>query len=373
MIHGDAKTSDCLSCEALPNTIAAPGRLHLWFALGHSARKLNVYLSRNRQWRFEAADADSVLIDVNAGEWGRLVADLSGLFSSVELDDIKVLSKVGFENPTLSDIPKVRSLKQLIASERTGWLLPVLLDQRLTSVFQPIVWASNPTDIYAQECLLRAKGLDGALVSAEPILDAARDARLIAQTNLAARHTAIREAARHGVESHLFINLAPTSVHDPQVCLRSTIGTIDGAGISRNKVVFEITEKDKADDVHDFRILTDYCRDNGFRVALDDVGSGYSSLNLIHRLRPDFIKLDMELVRGVDCNPYKATVARKIIEIANDLDVSTVAEGVETSGEMGWVRAHGATFAQGWFISKPVNPPIRTIPSLIGDERAMPA
>jgi EAL domain-containing protein (putative c-di-GMP-specific phosphodiesterase class I) len=219
---------------------------------------------------------------------------------------------------------------------------------------------------------LRAERTDGSLVPAGPILDAARDARLLAQTNLVARHTAVREAARHGVESHLFINLAPTSVYDPQICLRSTIRAIDGAGIHRNKVIFEITEKDKADDVHDFEALTDYCRKKGFRVALDDVGSGYSSLNLIHRLRPDFIKLDMELIRGVDCDPYKATVARKIIEIANDLGVSTIAEGVETSGEMGWVRANGATFAQGWFISKPSNPPVRNVDTLLGDENAVP-
>jgi len=240
-------------------------------------------------------------------------------------------------------------------------------------VFQPIVWTRNPTYIFAQECLLRAVATDGSLVPAGPILDAARDTRLLAQTNLVARHTAIREAARHGVDSHLFINLAPTSVYDPENCLRSTIGTIDGAGINRSKVVFEITEKDKADDVHDFKALTDYCRKKGFRVALDDVGSGYSSLNLIHRLRPDFIKLDMELIRGVDCDPYKATIARKIIEIANDLGVGTIAEGVETSGEMGWVRTNGATFAQGWFISKPANPPVRDVSTQVGGANAVPA
>jgi EAL domain-containing protein (putative c-di-GMP-specific phosphodiesterase class I) len=92
----------------------------------------------------------------------------------------------------------------------------------------------------------------------------------------------------------------------------------------------------------------------------------------MHRLRPDFIKLDMELIRGVDYDPYKATIARKIIEIANDLGVGTIAEGVETSGEMAWVRANGATFAQGWFISKPANPPVGDVSTQVGGVNAVP-
>jgi EAL domain-containing protein (putative c-di-GMP-specific phosphodiesterase class I) len=111
--------------------------------------------------------------------------------------------------------------------------------------------------------------------------------------------------------------------------------------------------------------LTDYCRNSDFRVALDDVGSGYSSLNLIHRLRPDFMKLDLDLIRGVDHDSYKATIVQKIIELAHSLDISTIAEGVETAEEMNWIQAHGATFAQGWFIAKPANPPVRDISTLV--------
>jgi len=198
------------------------------------------------------------------------------------------------------------------------------------------------------------------------ILDAAREARLLAQFDLVARHTAIREAVRHRVASDLFINLTPTYLYDPAACLRSTVRALDRAGIPRSKVVIEVTETDKTDDVNILQALTDYCRDNGFRVALDDVGSGYSSLNSIHRLRPDFIKLDMELIRGVEHDPYKAVIAQKVIELAHDLEISTIAEGVETSGEMRWVQAHGATFAQGWFIAPPANPPLESSSTLRG-------
>lgn len=340
--------------------------------MDHSAKKLRVYLGRGRR-AYEVKEDGRVLIHVDEGGWGSLLDELSGLFSPAELDDVTAFCKAGFDEPASSDFPHLRSLKQLVASGRSDWLLPMLLEQRLTCVFQPIVWAGNPTSIYGQECLLRAEASDGCLVTAGSILEAAREARLLAQIDLAARHTAVREAVRHGVEDQLFINIAPACVYDPATCLRSTVGTIDAVGIPRDKVIFEITETDEAADIPALKALGDYCRKNGFRVALDDVGSGYSSLNLIHRLRPNFIKLDMDLIRGVDRDPYKATVARKIIELARDLGVSTIAEGVEISGEMAWVRDHGATFAQGWFIAKPANPPLRGTPTRTGDSAAMPA
>ena len=370
---GDAVSGpDCPDCAPLPSKEAASGRLNLWFTLGHSAKKLRVYLGRGTR-AYEATEDSRVLIRVDEGGWGGLLDDLSALFSPAELDSITALFKAGSDEPDSGDFPRLRSLKQLVASGRSDWLLPMLLERRLTCAFQPIVRASNPESVYGQECLLRAKAADGSLVTAGPILRAAREAGLLAQTDLAARHAAVREAARHGVGGHLFINIAPACVHDPAACLRSTVGAIDAAGIPRDKVVFEITETDEAVDAPALKSLGGYCRKNGFWVALDDVGSGYSSLNLIHRLRPDFIKLDMDLVRGVDRDQYEATVARKVLELASDLGASTVAEGVETTGEMAWVRGHGATFAQGWLIAKPANPPITDTPTRADDAMAMPA
>jgi EAL domain-containing protein (putative c-di-GMP-specific phosphodiesterase class I) len=122
-------------------------------------------------------------------------------------------------------------------------------------------------------------------------------------------------------------------------------------------VVFEITEAEDAGDVGHLKNIVDYYRGRGFRVALDDVGSGYSSLNLLHQLRPDFVKLDMELVRGVADDPYKATVASKLLELARSLGVATVAEGVETEGELRWVREQGADYTQGYLIARPQSSP----------------
>ena len=247
MIGNTVSEPECPDCEPLPSKVAASGRLHLWFTLGHSAKKLRVYLGRGMR-PYEATEDGRVSIHVEEGGWGGLLDELSALFSPAELDAITALCKAGSDEPAPSDLPRIRSLKQLVASGRSDWLLPVLLERRLTCAFQPIMRADNPASIYGQECLLRAKAADGSLVTAGPILNAAREARLLAQTDLAARHAAVREAARHGVGGHLFINIAPACVHDPAACLRSTVGAIDAAGIPRDKVVFEITETDEVVD-----------------------------------------------------------------------------------------------------------------------------
>jgi EAL domain-containing protein (putative c-di-GMP-specific phosphodiesterase class I) len=124
-------------------------------------------------------------------------------------------------------------------------------------------------------------------------------------------------------------------------------------------VVFEVVEsEDVPDTAHLLAILEEY-RGAGFAVALDDVGAGYSSLNLLAKLKPDYLKIDMGLIRGVDRDAYKAQVAGKVLEMARALGVLTVVEGVETAGERDWAVAHGADFLQGYLFAKPsAEPPL---------------
>lgn len=137
---------------------------------------------------------------------------------------------------------------------------------------------------------------------------------------------------------------------------------IDDAGIERSQVVFEIVETERTHAPKHLRNILDYYRGAGFRIALDNVGSGYSSLNLIHLLRPDIVKLDMELVRDVDQDPYRARIAANLLDIANTLGIDALAEGIETEGELAWVQQHGAKYVQGFLIARPAPIPLTAIP-----------
>jgi EAL domain-containing protein (putative c-di-GMP-specific phosphodiesterase class I) len=146
--------------------------------------------------------------------------------------------------------------------------------------------------------------------------------------------------------------------------LAETRTMIDRLGIPHRQVVFEITEMDTIDDIEAFGATMRALQADGFRFALDDLGSGYSGLNLVHQLRPDFIKLDMALVRGVHQDPYKALITEMVIELSRRLNIKTIAEGVETLGELNWLREQGVDFVQGYLIAKPASPPPMKTPAI---------
>ncbi|CAA9490525.1 MAG: hypothetical protein AVDCRST_MAG25-3333 [uncultured Rubrobacteraceae bacterium] len=350
----------CDRCGRLPEKLSGPGRLHLWPPLGHTLNKTYRHL-RTGGWECQKTQDRAVVVRLDEDSLSDLLSSLSDALTSREMDDTRALFKPHPDELSTSDIPRARSLSQLSSLGRSEWLLDMLSEERLTSFFQPIVRTDAPDEIFAQECLLRGVGRDGEFVPPGAIFEAARESDMLFQTDLAARLTAIREALRHGIEGNLFVNFTPTAVYDPVFCLRSTVQAVEQSGIPGENVVFEVTETEEVADTGHLENIVDYYRGKGFRVALDDMGSGYSSLNMIHRLRPDFIKLDMQLTRGVDTDPYKAVVAGKILEMAQSLRVQTIVEGVETAEELAWARERGATFVQGFLIARPASPPRKSL------------
>lgn len=337
------------------------GRLYLWAPLGHTLTKVRGYLDETGLTPEKAA-GDGLAVPVEEGRLQGLLSGLAGeTLTGTELAETRSLYKPGGGNLDVADIPLVDSLGRLAGLGCSEWLLDVLSEERLTSHFQPIVPARSTGEIYAQEALLRGLDEEGDLIPPSSIFGAARECGMLFQTDLAARRTAIREAVSHGLGANLFINFTPTSVYDPVFCLRSTVAAVDEAGLPHENVTFEVTESEDVGDPGHLSNIVRYYRERGFRIALDDLGSGYSSLNLIHRLRPDFVKLDVGLIRDVDNDPYKAVIARKLLELARGLGIRTIAEGIETPEELSWVQSAGADLVQGYLIAKPASPPVHNL------------
>jgi hypothetical protein len=140
------------------------------------------------------------------------------------------------------------------------------------------------------------------------------------------------EASELGLAQRVFITFDPASIYDPAYCLRSTMGAIQRSGLSPDRIDFEVTESEEVKDHKHLRNVLNFYRESGFRVALDDLGWSYGSLELLGALRPDFIKLDMRPVQNVDRDPYRAVIASKLLELAKDLGVAVVAEGRRDRG-----------------------------------------
>ncbi len=350
-------SAPCQRCEGLPEKTAGSGHLYLWFPLGHSLGKALAALHSAGATYERLGDGQSVLVKLMEGELDPLIAQLAATLSGEELRDTQALFTTDPAAPALTVFPQVTPLKRFIGQVQSGWLLDLMREQRLTCHFQPIVHAAAPDEVFAHEALLRGIVRDGAHISAGPILDLARDAGLLFQLDLLARRTAIREAATREIGGKIFINFNPTAIYDPVFCLRSTVVAIDAAGIARDRIVFEVTESDRTRDLGHLQRILHYYRDAGFEVALDDFGSGYSSLNLLHQLRPDYLKLDIDLIRDVHHNSYKALIAQKILEAAGELGLRTVAEGIEVPEELAWAHQHGADYVQGYLLGRPAEYP----------------
>ncbi|MCC5642915.1 EAL domain-containing protein [Nostoc sp. CHAB 5824] len=338
------------------------GRLFLWFPVLHTLKKATSYL---QQFAIEYElmhERPGLSLDCRPGQSQEIARNLAQLLAPRELKETQVLFIRGSIQPQLHDFSDITSLQRFIKFNQSDWLVEMLATKRFTSYFQPIVSIKDTSQIYGYELLLRGLDEEGNLVLPSPILELATEAGLLPQLDQVARLSTITQVSRHQASGHIFINFAPTSLYDPASCLRSTVEAIDTAGISHERVVFEVVESDNPQDLAHLKAVLQYYRDAGFLVALDDLGSGYSSLNLLHQLRPDFIKLDMELIRDVHQNLYKASITEKLLEITQKLNIQTVAEGIECIEELNWLRERGATFAQGYLIAKPSAVPVTTTP-----------
>ena len=342
----------CLRCEVLPNAVEVSGDLHCWCPATHVASKLRTALSE-LHLATRPSPAGGVAYNIPSDKLDAVIAVIRERLTDVECQDTRALMTKADASPVPEDLARVESLSRLLARHGSGWLLSLIGESRMTSFFQPIMHAAAPNRIYGHEALLRGMTATGELVAPRLMFDAARDAGLLFQLDLAARRSAITRAQQQEMRGALFVNFSPTAIYDPASCLRSTVAAVDQSGMSRHDVVFEIVETDRAHNPKHLRNILDFYRSAGFRVALDDVGAGYSSLNLIHELRPDLLKLDMELIRGVDTDPYKARLVANLLDVAAALQIDTLAEGIETEGELRWVQENGAKYVQGFLLGRP--------------------
>ncbi|MDX2211748.1 MAG: EAL domain-containing protein [Oculatellaceae cyanobacterium bins.114] len=293
-----------------------------------------------------------------------ILTGLLTVLTSLEIQDAQALLMPHTEMPQLHDLGDMMPLQRLIQLNQSEWLIDMLAADQFTTHFQPLVCANDTSQIYGYEALLRGTDRQGNMVMPGSMFEAAHSAGLLSQLDLAARRSAIRGADHYNLKAHLFINFMPVAIYDPISCLKTTVQAIDNAKIPHHQVVFEVVESNHPQDLDHLMLILKYYREAGFLVALDDFGAGCSSLNLLHQLRPDFIKLDMELIRRVHQDAYKALITEKILEIAQQLNIKTVAEGIESFEELSWVCDRGVDFVQGRLIAKPCNPPVLSTPDL---------
>lgn len=217
----------------------------------------------------------------------------------------------------------------------------------LSMAFQPIIDLPNRR-IFAHEALVR--GADGS--SAGSLLAELDDENRY-HFDQQCRIKAVEWGARLQLPALLSINFMPNAVYQAETCIRATLAAAQRCNFPLQRIIFEVTEQEQVLDLdHLIGILRAY-RKQGFRTAIDDFGAGYAGLNLLADFQPDLIKLDMELIRGIDQDSVRQVLVDGVLGICRRLGIQVIAEGIETPGELETLRGMGVELFQGYLLARP--------------------
>ncbi len=227
----------------------------------------------------------------------------------------------------------------------------ILAQSRLTAFFQPIIEFSGGR-IFGYEGLIRGPA-DTPLHSPIHLFKAAEALGRLAELERLCRHVVLESFVVQKLPGRLFINVSPACLLQPDFREGETLRLIRRLKLNPSRVIIELTENKPVYDYNLLREAARHYRGMGFEIAIDDLGEGFSSLRLWSELRPEFVKIDMHFIQGINHDPVKLQFVRSIQVIAECMGARVIAEGIETPAELNVLKTIGLAFGQGYHIARP--------------------
>lgn len=221
--------------------------------------------------------------------------------------------------------------------------------------FQPIISVADKV-IIAHEAL--ARGPQGE--SAASVLNQVTWGNL-QRFDQDCRTRSIRQAVALNMRESLSINFIPSALPNPSACLQRTLRAASECGFELSRLIFELTESEKLGDAGALAMIFREYRKLGIKTAIDDFGAGYGGLNLLARFQPDMVKIDLDLIRGIDSNKTKQIIVENVVSLCDSLGIVPLAEGVETSDERDFLSSIGIDLMQGFLFARPAFRSLATI------------
>jgi EAL domain-containing protein (putative c-di-GMP-specific phosphodiesterase class I) len=216
--------------------------------------------------------------------------------------------------------------------------------ERLSIAFQPIISWSNRR-VIGHEALLRSS--DPSLPDPASVLAVAERLGRVDQVGRLVRERVARSMARAPAE-YVFVNLHAHELLDGELFAHAS-----PLSHFAKRIVLEISEHALLDDVAHLESRAASLRKLGFRLAMDNLGPGYPGLSSFARLRPDYVKYDLSLVRGADRNPVQGRLLGEMTNVFRSMDIKVIAAGIESIAERDAVLAAGVDLLQGFAFSRP--------------------
>jgi EAL domain-containing protein (putative c-di-GMP-specific phosphodiesterase class I) len=234
-------------------------------------------------------------------------------------------------------------------------LQDLILKERVVTAYQPILLLKDQT-LLGFEALSRGSRGTG-FETADELFGAATEHELVVELDRLCRSRAFLSSGRVPSNARIFVNTLPATIRDPQFRGKPLIDFLARAQVSPERIVLEITEKLVIQNYALFREAMAYFIDLGMAFAVDDVGAGYSGLESISRLKPQFLKIDISLVRDLHVSVVNREMVKAIVSLGRGIGSTVIAEGIQSEEEVRALRALGVEYGQGYFLARPDSGP----------------
>ncbi|MDP4144567.1 MAG: GGDEF domain-containing protein [Bacillota bacterium] len=227
----------------------------------------------------------------------------------------------------------------------------ILTEESITTLYQPIV-SLGDGEIIGYEALSRGPS-ESPLYYPDKLFETARVFNRLWELDALCRIKAIERSRNIGRDKLIFINVDSLILKDEKFRRGFTKDFLDSHNISPECIIFEITERTAIDDYTNFRNVLRNYTDQGYKIAIDDTGSGYSGLKTISETKPHYLKIDIDLIRNIDVDSFKQALIKTFVTLSHTTGMKLIAEGVETENELITLIKLGVYAAQGFFLQKP--------------------
>jgi len=230
-------------------------------------------------------------------------------------------------------------------------LRQIIARRGLRTVFQPIV-ALDSLEAIGYEALTRGP-VETPYESPEALFSCAQQSKLGRELDRLCKLTAITSAKERPSGTYLFINTLPTTLDDPEFLNGRAFENLSASNLKPHDVVWELTERNPIEDFDAFGVIMQEFTTLGYKIAIDDVGTGYSSIQTITHVRPLYLKVDISLVTRIEENLLKQELVSSLLSLASNIHADLIAEGVETQAEINALKDLGVKFGQGYIFGRP--------------------
>jgi EAL domain-containing protein (putative c-di-GMP-specific phosphodiesterase class I) len=301
---------------------------------------------------------DSVFIVKCNKAWDQSWKTLRGWIDQKQLlTSVEVSIMPGENMPDAKEIGFARKSVAVIDSIADGlWLGHAMIEDRLRCHMQPVL--DTRGKVYGYEAFARLQATNGEMMSGGKIFTASRQLNVEHLIDRVLHVQAIKTFIQSDMEGYLFVNFVPGFIHRPEKYLEGLTEAAKVYNMPPKSIVLEFTKAETPRDALHLRGIFEFCRAKGYSVSLDDINSVAVATRLIEVIKPDFMKLDMGLVRAIK-KPSEHGIIKDLVQLAHNANCQVIAEGVESEDVHQLLKESGVDLFQGYLFAAPSEAVVR--------------